>query len=396
MTVVTEKNIPLMFLFAMLIVAIFSYIYGYHPTLDTETYIELSDIYLSNNGAGFVSLIKSSHGQYAFFVGLVSILVGLFGHDWILSILVINYLSYAASGIVVYFMLNKINVSQPALVYFLCMYLLAFDAIQWIVYALSDSLYFLFVILLVLSMFFVSTKPNKKIYFISSLSLLFFVLFYRPTSITLWIVFMFVLGRLVILQWQIMGDRGYFILSVSVSFLGAFLVVFLMYIASIGESEHSSFVFDYIRMFNYFSDYYSKGVVVHDRVSTYVNFDVESYADFINLFLIRVLYFINPFSEEYSLAHNLLNGTFYFLLYSMSVYSLFLFLSDSCRLSEVAKALIAISSFLFVVSVLFHAATLIDYDWRYRAPLLFPLMLLASIGVDLLWKRFKYTSSGDL
>jgi hypothetical protein len=30
----------------------------------------------------------------------------------------------------------------------------------------------------------------------------------------------------------------------------------------------------------------------------------------------------------------------------------------------------------------YHSAVLIDYDWRYRAPVIAPLILLATLGIS--------------
>jgi hypothetical protein len=63
------------------------------------------------------------------------------------------------------------------------------------------------------------------------------------------------------------------------------------------------------------------------------------------------------------------------------------------RFSELAVPQRAAVLFLLAVAgctAAYHSAILIDYDWRYRFPVVVPLALLAAVG----WGRTLVVSSG--
>ena len=48
--------------------------------------------------------------------------------------------------------------------------------------------------------------------------------------------------------------------------------------------------------------------------------------------------------------------------------------------------------FILVMSFIvasFHSFTLIDYDWRYRFPIILPLLMLVSISIEIIMQKKK-------
>ena len=60
------------------------------------------------------------------------------------------------------------------------------------------------------------------------------------------------------------------------------------------------------------------------------------------------------------------------------------FLSESCK--TINKSVLLILLVCFSVAI-FHSFTLIDYDWRYRFPIILPLTMIFPISLEIVTKR---------
>ena len=92
----------------------------------------------------------------------------------------------------------------------------------------------------------------------------------------------------------------------------------------------------------------------------------------------RILFFFNPYLQSFSKIHNILNS-FQSLIIFISI-SIWLFLSEKYYSFNKAITLILLITF-FVAA--FHAFTIIDYDWRYRFPVIIPLIIIFPISIEI-------------
>lgn len=117
-----------------------------------------------------------------------------------------------------------------------------------------------------------------------------------------------------------------------------------------------------------------KGIVVYGRPDTYVP-PPQSYMDFTQLTLTKWAYYFAPWMSGYSRFHKLVGGAFFVVVYALSLLALF-------RSSRWKVALLLA---LFIASFsLFHAVQQIDYDHRYRLPILPALCIFAVLGIETL------------
>ena len=131
------------------------------------------------------------------------------------------------------------------------------------------------------------------------------------------------------------------------------------------------------------------GVIIHDRPETWIA-SPKSFIDLANLYIVRFLYFFSPYAKGFSIMHIILNSLQTFIpLFSIS----FWFFTGKEN-SSINKT-IALILLLTITVAFFHSFTLIDYDWRYRSPVIIPLLIIFPISFEVfirknLFKSFKY------
>jgi hypothetical protein len=115
---------------------------------------------------------------------------------------------------------------------------------------------------------------------------------------------------------------------------------------------------------------YHRGIVVFDRPGTFAPPPV-GYGAFVALTLRKWLFFFAPFMTDYTAAHKALNLLFFAPLYIFGAVALLAW-RDRRR-----KALLVVYVLAFSA---FHAVQQIDFDYRYRLPVLPALIVMAGVG----------------
>ena len=124
-----------------------------------------------------------------------------------------------------------------------------------------------------------------------------------------------------------------------------------------------------------------KGMIIHDRPETWVDAP-NSFLDVALLYLTRFIFFFNPYAESFSIIHNVLN-LFQTLIIVFSIFILIFFKSNA---KSIEKSLVLILITSFSVAF-FHSFTLIDYDWRYRFPIIIPLIMILPMSLEILLRN---------
>ncbi len=100
--------------------------------------------------------------------------------------------------------------------------------------------------------------------------------------------------------------------------------------------------------------------------------------DFALLYLARWIHFFNPIALNYSLLHNAANTA---ILGSFAL-ALVLWAAKLAVLSQRQHQAVVTGLTMICTVAGFHAATILDYDWRYRFPVLLPMMVFTSLIVS--------------
>ena len=127
-----------------------------------------------------------------------------------------------------------------------------------------------------------------------------------------------------------------------------------------------------------------KGIIIHDRPETWVKFS-NSFLNVALLYFLRFIYFFNPYAESFSTIHILLNMLQTLLIF-FSICVL-IFLKSEVKSFQKTTMLIIIIS---LSVAFFHSFTLIDFDWRYRVPIIMPMIMIIPISIESIFRKFKF------
>jgi hypothetical protein len=129
------------------------------------------------------------------------------------------------------------------------------------------------------------------------------------------------------------------------------------------------------------------GEVVMDRRETFRT-PPRTAADHVVMQADRFARFFQFTSSAYSRTHNLINVVYFVPLYGLGLIAVFAAFrqDDRRRRAFVIAILVWIGTFAFL-----YAVTALDYDWRFRTPLIPHFVLLAACGVDVIAERFRRT-----
>ena len=195
------------------------------------------------------------------------------------------------------------------------------------------------------------------------------MLFFRPTALPSLLWFLAAPLASLAIGWRKAGPAGW----LTPAFLGLALCVLLAAawlvpnLGELGLAEPESWLAMVARRFQ-------EGVVVRDRPGTY-HAPPQGYAAALLLTLDKLYHYFIFLRSEFSLAHQVLNTMFFIPAYLLALAAL-LPLPGRPRVSLAAFLALA----WIIIYAVFQAAQYLDYDWRYRIPVLAPLVVLAGLG----------------
>lgn len=120
--------------------------------------------------------------------------------------------------------------------------------------------------------------------------------------------------------------------------------------------------------------------MINARPETYAA-PPQSLFEFLALNARRLVYFFAFWSSKgYSRGHNLALAVFFVPVYFLSLKALINGLRRCSNLAHEAETALLMACVFVLGFAFFHAHTEIDYDWRYRLPVLPPLIFIAALG----------------
>lgn len=359
---------------------------------DSVRYAQWADELIASNFDVFAvkSQAHNYASQYIVFIYLVAVVKVLFGSVWLQVIAALNVIFNMITLVLLLKLLSQFTKSVVILVLAGGFYLVSYDIIVWTKFMLSDSLYLLLSFLFFIGSLHIAKQKNDSIVFRKSQLILTFFLFLvclvtRPTAIPL-IVYLIVVVLVInssISQSNIQRTAIITVLSLLfVTLLGVFSIGVVMADPSVWSFDAGK------EVVYYYSERFMDGAVVHDRPETYIQVESRT-LDFMYLTFLKFINFFTITLSGYSNAHSAYNIAWLTPVYLFSVFALVELFRKQSTL-PVSALLVILLGFLYVYIVAaFTAVTLLDYDHRYRIPVLPILIMMASLGAVSLIQRVR-------
>jgi hypothetical protein len=339
-------------------------------SLDSRFYLRLSDAIL----AGHAGDAFGTSEQASWTVIVVPLLISgarlVAPERWPVVMVLLNVLCGAGVAMLLVRMVRMITRSVPAAAVALLFYVAAYDVVAWLKFVLTDMVYSL----LALATFAVAIRgiveggpATPRRLRLTILLVLCFIT--RPAGVVLIPLVIFV---------ELMAAHPkrvapwVFVIAAAAAVMLARAYFF---------DDMSRWPSDFMRpKLEEYAAREDTGEVVWDRKDSF-RAPPHSIADHVVIQADRFVRFFQFTSPGFSRIHTLINIAYYVPLYLVGAVGAVL----GWRAGDPRLRMVVQTTLLWLAAVAwFHAITILDFDWRYRLPVMPHLILLAAIGVDAL------------
>lgn len=314
---------------------------------------------------------------YLLFATLLSVLRLIFGSGWAAALVALNFAAHVALGVLIVRLVVRLTASGPAAWGALLLYLGCFDLLVWVPFLLSDATF-------VFLAFAVFTLAATRILrdargWLPVLAPAAAGLFYRPTGIVL----------LPGLAWAIylakarsgLPRRGPALAALAAGMLAA-AFLFAWFVQDPGRWPLDALS----GAFRATARDYALGEVVSARPETYHSPPRQLW-DFLLISADRFAHFFAPGAAGFSRGHWLAALLFFLPCYALALWLVVALWRGSTAFAAPERKVFLAALGAILSYALFHGLVQVDYDWRYRIPILPHLILLAAGGLADLARR---------
>ncbi len=360
---------------------------GFSMAGDSQRFSRWADelIKFNFNFYDFFSIERDDHRPPLFFfslpVFLMAICKVIFGNEWQFAFLLLNLLFVFFSLLLFVKCLLLIEVRPLLISFSLSLIVISADILTWPKFILSDMSYAFLVVFA--TYFIVKGIIKNKTNYLELFLIIFLLLASRPSSIPV----IFAIGFFIIISiYQIFLTPKKILLFLLALFVLTPIFFGLLYLFM--EHNVNTKSFDEVAYQDFVYKYVTNGMIIHGRPETWVD-PPNNFIDVVYIYFLRLINFFNPYASTFSLIHIILNviQTFLILL-SVFVWSIF---NGYIKFQNKIFFFIIILSFSVAA---FHSFILIDYDWRYRFPIILPLIMLFPISLEMILKKIDLNRSG--
>ena len=364
-----NKTLYLSIVICFSLIAYYNLSLGFFMSPDSHDYSQWADdlIKLDFNLYNFYFYNTFFTPSYMYTVPVVLIALSkfFFGASWQYAILSINFILFFFS-LIIFSKILLLTKVRPILIAFTLLTLtLSVDLLTWPRYILTDTIFSFFVMLTVYLV--VKSIIREKFYFFFLISLTAIMFLTRPTSLP----FIFTIWIFILLYKSQIDYTPRFIVLIIFS-----LVIIIPIIFSILHHLMEIYLVNNTQV-DYILKYANKGIVVLARPETFIQPPI-TFIDNVYLYLVKIIIFFKPYATKYSIIHTILN-TFQIFLIVLSI-ATWSYLNENIKIINKTFLFILLLS-LSVSS--FHSFTIIDFDWRYRFPIILPLIMLFPISIEI-------------
>jgi len=374
----SKKILYITFLISFSLIAYYILNTGYSMSPDSTRFAKWADelIKVNFNFFDFYLIDKDIIRPSLFFfsvpVFLIAVCKFFFINDWQFAFLILNLSLLFFSLIIFVKSLLLIGVRFFLIAFTLPIIVLSVDILLWPQFILSDTIYASLVIFA--TYLIIKGIVHNKIRIFELSIIIFLLLATRPASIPVVfaIIFFIIISKIQIFSKQ--KNIMFLILGI-ITFTPLVLGLTYLFI---------ELNFHDIPKLEFLTSMVKVGMIIHDRPETWVD-PPDNFFEVLYIYFLRLVNFFNPYASTFSMLHILLNmfQTFIILL-SILIW---------VYLGGYIKSQNKIFFFIIILSIsvgAFHSFILIDFDWRYRFPILLPLIILFPISLENILNKIKF------
>ncbi|HEX6039267.1 hypothetical protein, partial [Longimicrobium sp.] len=341
---------------------------------DSEGYSQAADRLIASgfDYAGVVGQTQSTYpaAMYVLFATVVALLKLVFGGAWAAALVGLNVLAAAGTAALAVSVARRATDSALAAWGALALFTASFPVTRWTPFILSDTT-FLFLAFLVFAAAADRVLHRDKgwapVFALAAVAA-----FYRPTGAVLlpaaaWALYLA----------RSRPGRGRRIVTGLVAGAGVAGVLVFSWImqrparwplgALTGTVERTA-------------RFYRVGEVVSGREPTF-HAPPSTVADYAAITADRFIHFFAVGASDFSLAHTLVNAAFFVPAYLLAAWLFVAMLRGRDGLTQPRRDVFLAAAGFVLATAAFHALLQVDFDWRYRLPVLPHLMVLAAGGI---------------
>jgi 4-amino-4-deoxy-L-arabinose transferase-like glycosyltransferase len=305
---------------------------------------------------------------------IISVSAAVTPDHWPSVIVAINVIAMSLAGMLLLDLVLLVTKSRVATLIAACFYLASYDLLTWLRFVLTDMM---FTLLAVLALWLVVRgvmNPGlavRRRWILAGVLAAAFVT--RPSGAILIPVAGFV-------EWWAHRPNPRSLWAMRLPWFVMLLILVSGFVVRAWfYADMNRWPTDFLRpVLEEYSGREKTGEVVWDRLETH-HAPPTTTMDHLLIELDRFARFFQFTSSNYSRIHNVVNVVYFVPLYLLVLYGI----ASGLRGEDEKRRKVIILAALCVIAVAWlHALTILDYDWRYRLPMLPFLVLLAGCGGD--------------
>jgi 4-amino-4-deoxy-L-arabinose transferase-like glycosyltransferase len=374
--------------------AVFLFVAGVHgvttrgsarQAVDTELYVTIADQIRAGNWSGVFDPSRVLWTKTIYLV-ILAAARSISAAHWPLIMVAVNVACSAGAAVLLVALMRRASASIAAMAVALAFYVTCFDVFLWMRWVLTDPLYSF----VALAVFVLAARPivepgAPRRYALLAAALTFAV-FTRPPGLVL--VALTVVAALWFWPRATGGPRLRRGLLAVVLIALAVAVAFRTWILH----DPNRWPTDVLRpKIAEFAEREKTGEVLYDRKEAFRP-PPRTYADHLVIEADRFVRFFQITAATHSRAHNAYNLLYFAALYLLGIFgAVHAFRSGDRRRRDLVRLTLL---WIFGLAA-YHALTVLDYDWRFRTPVMPQFMVLAAFGAEALLQRvtWRRTSS---
>lgn len=355
---------------------------GAQASVDTELYSRWADLLIAHD----FNLVSYHRTQdfyippvlYMGWIVVVAILKILAGASWMKAVVFLNWLAFGAGSYVVLNAVRRTTASAASLLLAAILFFAAGDLLIFMPFVLSDLIFWgMASVTLVAGCTLATAEPGRAGVWriaVAGSALVLFALVFRPGGLSLVAFWAAALA-----SWFARAPFDRF---------SAGIVAGAAMLAAVALAWHAAIMIDPAAWpFGSLPDYfaalsreYHMGMLVDAPESNLMVEPADNWLAAMRLTTQKIVFFLTPWLPTYSAMHTIVNLAFFLPAYGLAIIAA----RHRARLSPSQRRAVLILMLFVLSSAAWHALIRLDYDHRYRLPLLPALIMLAGLGLEAL------------